>query len=306
MEEDRDFQRRIDIVTKKFKLSEADLLGKGGEGWVYAFEGKALKIYVHNPDISYLKELENFQSSLEQFSFSFSTPQIYEIGQVDDILYTVEKRLLGIPMDRRIIDLNTSDRQTLFLDYYRAIQQVNKISFPNLPYGQIIERKGSFTADSWVSYLTKALDYKVSRASLGAKAKIDNFDEKVSTFKTMIRAKLQSDKRQLIHCDYYMNNVLVDDESLKISAILDFGVHTSVGDPRIDVTSVLRWNSINPNVEPEDYKFLVDIAKKDYGDDIEAITNLYLLFSSFYFIDMEDPSFSIENLNNNYLWEKVK
>ena len=179
------------------------------------------------------------------------------------------------------------------------------MTFPDLPYGQIIKTSESITSNSWTDFLVYVLDQKMVKIQDSIRRSVSDFDKKVEHFKTLIKRKLVSTQKSLVHCDYFLNNVLVNDD-LTISAVLDFSVHAAVGDPKLDIAGVLTWNEIDPNVRPEDYMFLYGIAKKDYGDDIQAYADLYLLFSSFYFTDMDDPSFSVKNLNNDKLWSKYK
>lgn len=101
-----------------------------------------------------------------------------------------------------------------------------------------------------------------------------------------------------------LNNVLVAND-LSISAVLDLSSHAVVGDPCLDVSSVLTWNTMDNNVHLEDYNFLYEIAEKDYGKDIHKYIDIYLLYSSFYYSDMGDPSFSINNLNNDSIWKRI-
>lgn len=289
-------------VFEHLNIKNPVLLGKGDEGSVYEHGMDALKIYAQNPDLEYLNGLQKFQNELAKNDFTFDTPQIYEIGNINGSFYTIEKRLKGTQMDKAIIEMNTRDRQTLFHGYYEAIRQVNSISFPNYPYGQIIKTKESMNSESWTDYLIQTLDFKKTKMLLSSKGQISNFDKKLELFKNLIHKHLQTNQKQLVHCDYYLTNVLVD--KAKISAILDFSGHTSIGDPKLDVASVIMWNMIDPNVKEEDYKFLFDIAKKDFGDNIQMYSDLYLLYSGFYFTDMNDPTFSVNILNNNDHWRK--
>ena len=206
-------------------------------------------------------------------------------------------------MDQKIINLNTTDRQKVYKNYYDAIRQIHAITFPTLPYGNIIKTTQSINSDSWTDYLIKVLIQKTTKTHSSMAHRISNYDQKIETMKLLIKKYLLSNQKCLIHCDYFLNNVLVND-SLDISAILDFSQHSAVGDPKLDIASVLTWNEIDPNVKQEDYIFLYDVAKKDYGDEIITYADLYLLFSSFYFADMEDPNFSMKHLNDNKLWSK--
>ncbi len=296
---------KVNEVLKSLHIKNPVLLGKGGEGWVYEYGDMAVKIYPRSSDKEYLQNIQTFQDILLKKRFTFDIPQICEIHDVSGILYTVEKRLHGIQMDKKIVDLNTTDRQKLYRNYYEAIRQVNSVMFQDLPYGQIIKSSGSITSDRWTDFLIRTLDNKAEKIQYSTKTSIKDFDSKIELFILLIRRYLACDQKNLVHCDYFLNNVLVNDD-LTISAVLDFSIHASVGDPKLDITGVLTWNEIDPNINPEDYMFLYDVAKKDYGDDIQIYADLYLLFSSFYFSGMDDPSFSVKNLNNEKLWSKYK
>lgn len=300
---DQETQDRSRNILRKFGITSPVLLGKGGEGPVYEHGSDALKIYLHTTDIQYLKNIQNFQSKLVTHPFTFDVPQIYEIGETGGVLYTIEKRLKGIQMDKKIVGMNTADRQKLFKSYYEAIRQVGSVSLTELPYGHIIQSNQSVNSESWTDYLLQVLQQKTTKTRESIIDLVPEFDQKVEQMKILIQRHLASNQKQLVHCDYFLNNVLVNDD-LEISAVLDFSQHAAVGDPRQDIASVLTWNEIDPNVKPEDYMFLYDQAKSDFGEDNITRSELYLLFSSFYFADMEDPSFSIKHLNNEQLWSK--
>lgn len=297
------YQSRIEKVLKSLKITNPVLLGKGGEGYVYEYDKDALKIYPRGTDLKYLENIQNFQRTLKDNLFTFATPEIFYLGMVDDVPYSVEKRLTGIQMDKKIIGVSTKDRQKMYLSYYNAIRQVGAITYPDSPFGQIIKTDGQLTANTWVDFLTSTVERKIEKTRSSISGKVINFDEKVDLYKDLIREYLQSEERKLVHSDYFLNNVLVNDD-LEISAVLDFSVHAVVGDPKLDIAGVLTWNEIDPNIDRVDYEFLYEIAREDYGKEIAAYADLYLLFSSFYFSDMDDPTFSIKNLNDVSLWKK--
>lgn len=299
-----EFQKKASLVFAKLHLTTPVLLGMGGEGPVYEYgDDKVLKVYPRTVDMLYLQNIQSFQRDLAKHTFTFATPQITEIGQTDGVLYTVEKRLQGTQGDKKIIGLHTADRQRVYRSYYDAIRQVNKVTFPTLPYGQLIKTSESITSDSWTDFLIHVLEQKVEKTQENVRGVVVDFDKKVERFKDLIQQHLTSTQKQLVHSDYFLNNVLVGD-NLSVTAVLDFSVHAAVGDPRLDIAGVLTWNEIDPHIKPEDYQFLYAVAEKDYGKEISKIADLYLLFSSFYFSDMDDPGFSIRNLNNEELWEK--
>lgn len=291
-------------VFDKLGLRHAVLLGRGGEALVYEYGSKVLKIFPKTPDLQYLYNLQLFQQDLAAQPFTFKTPVILEIDNADGVVFTIEDRLRGMPMDQKLAGLNTADRQKVFASYYQAIRQVHQVKYPDLPYGHIIQTPQSLTASSWVDFLSVMLDQQVSKTKIRIKPLVTDFDSKLDDFHHLIQSQLTSSDKTLVHRDYYHNNCLVGD-NLAISAILDFSSHAVVGDPRMDIASVLTWNEINPVITPNDYDFLFSQAEQDYGTNIRTISDLYLMYSAFYFSDMADLSFSVSHLNNAELWKKI-
>lgn len=299
------YDYKDNLVLRHLGISNPELLGKGNEGRVYAYNYDVLKIYFKGQDLNYLKDVKEFLSLLSSKGFSFETPKIFEIGQVDDVVYTIEKKLKGAQMDKKIVDLSTKDRQKVYSSYYDAIKEFHSVSFPKFPYGHIINRKSSVTSSSWTSFLIEVVEQKITKTHSSLSKLVPGLNEKVQLFKSYVLKYLNCNKKQLVFGDYYLNNVLVDN-NLKVSALLDINAHATVGDPRMDISAVLRWNEIDQNVKKDDYQFLTMLAKKDFGGDIEDISDLYLLFSSFYFSDMDDSSFSVKHLNDQKIWRKFQ
>lgn len=288
-------------ILKDLKIRNPVLFGYGGEGWIFEFGDKALKIY-EKANLKYLQEIRDFQIKLLKNKFNFDIPRIYEIGEINGVFYTIEKKLKGEQMDKVIPKLNTKERQKLYQSYYDAIFQINSVELSNLPYGQIIKTSESITSSNWTDFLLKKFRQKVLKTRERVGKQVEDYDKKVAFFEKLIEKELKCEKKRLVHCDYYLNNVLVQNSS--ISAILDFSVHLVVGDPRLDVSGVLMWNGIDKNVKKEDFEFLFEKARRDYRKGIYKFVDLYLLYSSFYYSDMDDPSFSIKNLNDENLWKK--
>ncbi len=301
---DTEAQSLVRRVFEKLRLHNPVLLGKGGEGLVYEYGANVLKIFPQSPDLHYLQDLELFQRGLANNHFTFLTPEILEVDSADGVTYTVEKRLRGVPMDKKLVDLGTADRQKVFASYYQAIRQVHQIKYPDLPFGQIIKTQESLSDTTWVGFLSALLDQKLRNTKTRMEHLVSDFDTKITHFHELIESQLVSSDRNLVHRDYYHNNVLVGD-NLEISAVLDFSAHAVVGDPRMDISSVLTWNEINPVVRPSDYDFLFQLTQQDYGDGIKQTSDIYLMYSAFYFSDMADPSFSVEHLNNDALWKRI-
>ena len=133
-------------ILQKLKIKNPTILGQGGEGVIFEFENKALKIY-NKATKEYLQNIYHFQKMLSKNNFPFSIPQIIEIGSFENTFYTIENKLSGTQMDILIPSLNPHERKLLFRNYYEAIKQINSISFSDYLYGQIIKTQESITTN---------------------------------------------------------------------------------------------------------------------------------------------------------------
>src|SRR5262245_40152061 len=110
----RDFDSRITAVLAHLGIAGARLLGRGGEGNVYELgDDRVVKIYRQGSERE-LQRLASFQEWLARQGFSFGTPQILEIGRVDETVFTIEPRLPGEKLSGQFSSLS-EDQQRLAL-----------------------------------------------------------------------------------------------------------------------------------------------------------------------------------------------
>ena len=291
-------------VLSYLNITNPILLGKGGEGWIFDYhQTEVVKIYKEATQ-EYLEKLVSFQQQLAQYSFSFDTSYIKQIGEVNGTFYTIEKKLSGQQLDTLIPDLNSPQRKLAYQNYYDAIKQINSIEPKHLPFGQIIHLSDSITAPTWSNFLLMKLAQKLEKYEKRLRNRITDYDSKVKFFQKLLSNDVQPQYQRLVHADYYLNNVLVNSD-LKISAVLDLSIHACVGDPRLDVAGVLTWNDLTPGINPEDYEFLYKQAAKDYGPDLDYYIDLYRLYTAFYYSDIDNEKFSVKNLNNQEVWDRL-
>ncbi len=295
--------RNYSKILDTLHITSPEIIGKGGEGIIVEYKGKALKIYYKATE-SYLQQLQNLQKTIASHGLSFVVPQILEIGNVEETFYTIENKLVGVQMDKMIPALSPKDRQTLFRSYYDAIKQIHSITLPDRSYGQLIDTPERITSATWTDFLIQKLRQKVDKTKTRHANTVTDYEQKALLLETIIKDNIHTEEKRLVHSDYYLNNVLATND-LSISAVLDFSVHAVVGDPRLDISGVLSWNAMDKNIQPDDYSFLYEIARNDYGDDLDMYVDIYNLYSSFYYSDMSDASFSINNLNDDSIWKRI-
>jgi len=135
-------------ILKDFNIDESQFLGKGGEGFIYAYgNDKVIKIYKY-PTV-YLHSLMEFQDLLSRQNFSFKTPRIREIGKKYGIDYTIEDRLFGISMQEKFPAVSSEEKYIMLRSYYEALRQLHSVQLSHLPYGTILQTELAITDDSW-------------------------------------------------------------------------------------------------------------------------------------------------------------
>ncbi len=299
----------IQNVLRELKVKNPILLGKGGEGYVFTYTNDTvIKIYDH-ADEKYLQSLEKLQTLISVKNLPFATPQIQEIGKVDTTYYTIEKRLSGILMEQKFPTLAEKEKYKLLKSYYEAIKALNTVEFPELPYGNILQIPPyQITYSAWPGFLIKMLNYKIIIAGERLVEDVINFNKKIHLLIDIIKKELTIDKKSLVHADYFVNQVLVNDNN-EISAVLDISYHAVVGDKRLDAAGIFFFEGMKYYTQ-EHIKFLLDLSIHDYGESILKYNDIYRMYYCFYFSDVhafmpEWYKTLIKNLNNEEIWDRI-
>src|SRR5690242_10163135 len=128
---------RATAVLAHLGIPSARLIGKGGEGNVYELhDDRVVKIYRQGNE-SELHRLAAFQEWLAQQGFPFRTPQILEIGRVDETLFTIEPRLPGATLSGRFSSLSEDQQRLALTNYYAALRLINEVELPDDAYGHV-------------------------------------------------------------------------------------------------------------------------------------------------------------------------
>jgi hypothetical protein len=303
------FAKVAQNVLSKLNINKPELLGKGGEGYVFTYTAdKVIKIYDH-ADEKYLNSLKKLQTAISDKNLPFDTPLILEIGKVNETFYTIEKRLHGILMEDKFPTLSDQAKYHSLKSYYDAIKTLNSIEFPDLPYGNIVEVPHTITDSTWTGFLTKMLQYKIQVAGERIIKDIINFDEKVRLLTDVIKKELAEEKKSLVHADYFVNQVLVNEKN-EISAVLDISAHAVIGDRRLDVAGVFFFEGMK-HYTKEHIKYLLDLSLQEYGEDILKYNDIYRTYYCFYFSEVHTfmPDWYqtlLKNLNNEKIWNRLR
>lgn len=267
--------KKAQIALAKLNIDNATLIGTGGEGFVYTYKkNDVIKIY-HKDYITtdYLQNLSLIQHILSQTKFLFSTPQIKEIGCIENTYYSIEKKLAGANMKFVFPKASKKTKFRLLKSYYETIQELNSITLAQFPYGNIVHMNESITDPNWPQFLIKKMKQRISKASPRLCVAVQNLDQKMQLFSGILKKFCNIDTKHFIHADYFVDQVLVNDKHT-ISAILDIGHHAVAGDPRLDQAQVPIFYGL-PEYTSEYVEFLTKLQKKDFGDTCTLFNSIY-------------------------------
>ena len=278
----RNFDSRIITVLAHLGIPGARLIGKGGEGNVYAFhDDRVVKVYRQGSE-SELQRLAAFQEWLARQGFPFRTPQILEIGRVDETLFTIESRLPGATLAGRFSSLSEDQQRLALTNYYAALRLINEGELPDYAYGHVLPTEDYPAGATWVDFLDWQLDRSLEKAGADLMQDVEAFEEKAQKLRQLLRRHTEDAPKRLVHGDYFLDNVLFDD-NLQVSAVLDFGAHTLAGDPRLDATSAIIFLSLEPAMKPWHFAYVTALAQEQYGDSILPLIDSYGLYYAIYF-----------------------
>lgn len=219
-------------VLARLGASDAALLGSGGEARVYSF-GKDRVIRIMRPGASaedaearaaLLREIASARGDLP-----FLTPAVAEVVIVGGRAVAIEQRLPGKPVADLLEQMSVTARRDLLEDYLDTALRVAEFDLERPFFGPLIG-KTHLRAASWAGYASACLRESARRCP-------EDLREAVQREAACERP--EPAHARLVHLDYYPANVLA--ESGRVSAVLDFGATTVMGDARMTAWSAVAY-----------------------------------------------------------------
>ena len=272
-------------LLSKFNITEAALLGVGGESRVYQLpEGKMLRLYKdQSQKRSYLELLSAFYKGIEG-KFSFQTPVIYEIQESDGVLFSIAKCIEGNDMSKVLPTLNPSDKKKLFQNYFDAMEEIHSVSFPeSKPYGQILV-ENPITASTWPEFLRATIRERAAESAKSLHRDVPDFPEMVERLIEQVSMFQENPPKELVHGDFFPHNILIND-TLDIVGVIDMSSLTVVGDHMMDVVTSYIFLETAHSYKPEDSEILWPIIEKSYGPTLKKTADFYRAYAAVYFGD---------------------
>lgn len=244
-----------------------------------------------------LGELRKQKELLEAIDgrLPFGTPRIEAVG--DNGEYVIERRLAGRPMPEVVRGLAGEERAVAFRNYLAAIEPLGAITFPDRPYGQLIAEP-ALTASDWHDYLRQSLAGFAARNGTTIAAEFADVAALVDKAFRLLDGIAGHPPKALVHGDYFPGNVLLD-ESLRVSAVIDFSAFTLVGDPILDATCATVFLEMNEAFTEADSVLVRELAHERFGKRLADAEPFYRAYFAFF---LANPEYAAPPYPKLYAW----
>lgn len=266
-----------------FGIDERALIGEGLESRVYALPGdRVLRLarghVERNPDPRRLKAfLDGISGHLP-----FATPRIVELGPRG--LWRVEHLLPGEALLQRLRRVSDDRRDQALRAYVEACATLAAVHFDHLPYGHVLARH-PVTAPDWHSFLRETLSRFVSHNRIAIAHEVGDPYRLADRAADMLAELPLHPPKSLVHGDFFPGNVLVGHD-LKVTALVDFGTYTVVGDAPLDLAVACQTLEFIAETTAHDARFVRDVIVEHHGEAIIPALRFYRAWLAF---SMADP-----------------
>lgn len=233
-------------VLADLGVQPADLLGSGGEAEVYALDaGRVLRLHRHEA-AEQARAIAELCSGLDRSAVPYELPEVLEVHERDGVSWSIERRLPGRPLDGLLAGLRGMDRASGLTAYLEGAAAFGALGPPpGWPggCGELFTAE-RLRAQRWGDLLADRLRLQLAQGRSLLVGAVPRFDDVARRLAGEARTEVAG-VPTLVHGDWFPGNVLVDDD-LRVSAALDLGWLTVVGDPTHDVRSAAVFLEVRP------------------------------------------------------------
>jgi aminoglycoside phosphotransferase (APT) family kinase protein len=232
-------------VMRRFAVTADDLLGHGGEAWVFALgDDRVVRILQPGGVLDDIVRRRDLVAELSRVRPPFALPDVLEVGELAGRVFGVERRLPGRSVLHELSSSHGPARKHLVEIHLDAAAALGDLSLePRQTFGDLIV-DGAITTSTWRAYLAERAAVNLGRStsdfwSLDPEALADGLPEPTGP--------------SFAHLDAFAGNMLTDGS--RITAVIDIGPTSVAGDRRLDPLSAavyLTSSEITPVVTPSD------------------------------------------------------
>lgn len=267
-------------LLNMFDVGPDELIGAGQEAQVYALGAdRVLRIFRSTVPLERLQGRLRFYEVIRSQRAPFQTPSILELGESDGQVYWIERRLPGISLAGRLPTLAGQARARALASYVDAANAVGTLACPQSEIGEILADP-PMQRPSWPAFLVDRAGLELQRHRRRLGGQVANPDRALDVL-CRWTADMSAGATALVHGDFFPENVLLAEDGT-VSAVIDFGPLSLVGDPRLDVACSVLFLTGLAGVTPSD-RDLARSAARSFGVD-DDLLRLYGLYYAFRFL----------------------
>jgi len=236
-------------LSRRFGITTDDLLGHGGEAWVYALgEDRVVRILHRGGRAEDVVRRQDLVSELRRAHPPFALPDVLEIGESDGRVFAVERRLPGRSVLDELHSCVGPTRRRLLESYLEAAAALGDLSLERRhDFGDLV-LDDPVTTSTWRAYL-------VQRAAINLSRSTDEFRSVDPD--SLVDGLPEPNEPAFVHLDAFAGNMLTD--GTRITAVLDIGSTAVAGDRRFDPLSAAVYLA-SPEITPAATAADVDVA----------------------------------------------
>ncbi|MFJ7244516.1 aminoglycoside phosphotransferase family protein [Kitasatospora sp. NPDC098652] len=218
-------------------LTPADLIAAGTEARVYALgHDQVLKVYADPDQLGALETIADLYQRFDRTSVPFALPEIQSIEQHGPLLAVTETRLSGTPMGDAL-DLTDPATEAEYLAAVRDFTGL-RLTTP-LDRRMLLDPDPAHQGEGWNAFLRRLLGQKLPKVLADLRLDVPAVDS-ITERLTKRLARPYTGPEGVIHGDLYPDNILVTADG-KVSAVIDFGTFTLLGDPLYDLAGACAY-----------------------------------------------------------------
>ncbi|MCP5095114.1 MAG: aminoglycoside phosphotransferase family protein [Chloroflexi bacterium] len=302
-------------ILEKYQVSPNDWLGRGMEAEVYNYRSHAvLKMYAGTAGLTDLFTLKEFYDSLDRHLVPYALPSIYTVAQEENIVITIEKRLVGKPLLRNMSLRTVGELDVIMQRYIAALLALSHVQAPST-----FDRYKLFDPDKisdcakgdWHQFLAHFLNHKLVQVASFLSRDVPQFVAKVQLLQSLLQSPYLGEYR-LVHGDFCPGNLLINEKN-DVVALLDFGLLTMYGDYLFDIATGWVFFDMYDELKMKARERYLAMLLNQIGTDKRGMLFRYVLIYSIlsansYSSDCSDGHYKwcVDNLRNEHYWGNIE
>jgi hypothetical protein len=301
-------------ILQKYQVVPEAWLSSGMEAHVYAYGSDAvLKLYEGTASYTDIRTLQDFYNALDRQHAPYALPHIHSVAEEAGFLSTIEQRLAGARL--YVLPTHTlSQLDVIMQRYLSAALAVSSIQVsPAWDRYKLFDpnRLSEHSDGDWHQFLARYLRHKLVQVSPYLSRDVPHFAAKVEHLHTILGQPYRGEER-LIHGDFCPSNLLVSADN-QITALLDFGLLTMVGDPLFDLATGWvffdMYDELKAQVRERCLAMLLDRLGEQARGKLYRYVLLYsILSANTYSSQCRDGHYHwcVANLRNQHYWNAIE